>query len=210
MSLDPSTSDNAGPLETPDLVLSANGEDEKIEQNRTLVFSVYKEVWDEFHKWKVEDCEQQLRLLEQPLPPQNVAESTKRSSSAFRTDLDSSEPGEIEIIYICDTEDDIPQDMRSATVLTCEHVSLKPPQDFKPHPRYESCTASVQTIAFRETSAAYEEAFSAPYVPYADSNDPNWNIKRYLDQFESFAWERLVDPDGKRLPFLLSWLMRAH
>ena len=56
MSLDPSTSDNAGPLEIPELVPSSNGDDEKIKQNRTLVYSIYKEVWDEFCKWKVEDC----------------------------------------------------------------------------------------------------------------------------------------------------------
>ncbi len=198
MSLDPSTSDNTGPLGAPDLVPSPNSDDEKIQENRTLVFSVYKEVWDEFYKWKVEDCKQQLRLLEQPLPPPNVAESTKRLASAFRTDLDGSEPGDVEIIYICDTEDDVPPDMNSATVLTCEDVSLKLPLDFKPHPLYESCTASVQTIALREGSAAYEEAGTAPFIPYADSDGPNWNVKMYLKQFEGFAWERLADPDGKR------------
>ena len=199
MSLDPSTSDNTGPLETPDLVPSPNSDDEKAEENRALVLSVYKEVWDEFYKWKVEDCKQQLCLLEQPLPPQNIAESTKMLASAFRTDSDSSEPGEIEIIYICDTEDDVPLDMSSATVLTCEGISLKLPLDFKePHPRYESCTTSVQTIALREGSAAFEEAHTAPFIPYADSDDPNWNIRRYLQQFVGFAWERLADPDGKQ------------
>lgn len=202
MSLDPSTSNSTGPLVTPDLVFSPNSDDEKIQENRTLAFLIYKEVWDEFNKWKVEDCKQQLRLLEKPLPPSNVAESTKRLASAFRTDLDGSEPGDVEIIYICDTEDDIPLDMSSATVLTCKDVSLKLPPDFKPHPPYEACTASVQTIAPREGSAAYEEAVTAPFVPYADSDDPNWNIRMYLKQFEGFAWERLTDPDGKRFrPF---------
>lgn len=206
MSLDPSTLDNTGPLGTPDQVPPPNSDDWKIQENRTLAFLVYKEVWDEFNKWKVEDCKQQLRLLEQPLPPQNVAESTRRLASAFRTDLDGSEPGDVEIIYICDTEDDVPLDMSSATVLTCEGVSLKPPPDFKPHPPYESCTASVQTIALREASAAFEEAEIAPFVPYVDSEDPNWNIRMYLNQFESFAWERLGNPDGKRfhLPFDLA------
>ena len=199
MSLDSSTSDHPDPLGIPDLVPSPNSDDEKIQENRTLAFLVYKEVWDEFHKWKVEDCKQQLHLLEQPLPPPNVAESTKRLASAFRTDLDSSEPGDVEIIYICDTEDDIPLDMRGATVLTCKDVSLKLPPDFnKPHPPYESCTASVQTIALREASAAFEEAETAPFVPYADSDDPNWNIRMYLEQFVGYAWERLTDPDGKR------------
>jgi hypothetical protein len=198
MPLDPSTSDNTGPLGTPDLMPSPSSDDEKIQENKTLAFLVYKEVWDEFNKWKVEDCRQQLRLLEQPLPPPNVAESTKRLASAFRTDLDGSEPGDVEIIYICDMEDDIPFDMSNATVLTCEDVSLKLPLDFKPHPPYESCTPSVQTIALRETSAAYEEITVAPFIPYADSDDPNWNIRRYLKQFEGFAWERLTDPDGKR------------
>lgn len=201
MSLDPSASDNTGPLGTPDLVPSPNSDDEKIQENRILAFSVYKEVWDEFNKWKVEDCKQQLRLLEQPLPPPNVAESTEKLMSTFRTDLNGSEPGGVEIIYICDTEDDIPFDMTwsGATVLTCEDVFLELPPDFKPHPPYESCTASVQTIALREASAAYEEAETAPFVPYADSDDPNWNIRTYLNQFVGFAWERLADPDRKRL-----------
>jgi hypothetical protein len=195
MSLDTST-DNTGPLGTPDPVPSPNSDDAKIQENRTLAFLIYKEVWDEFNKWKVEDCKQQLRLLEQPLPPPSVAESTKRLASAFRTDLDGSEPGDVEIIYICDTEDDIPLDMSCATVLTCEAVSLKLPPDFKPHPPYESCTPSVQTIALRE--ASYEEAEIAPFVPYADSDDPNWNVRKHLEQFEVFAWERLTDPDCKR------------
>jgi len=210
MSLDPSTSDNTGPPGTPDPVPSPNGDNEKIQQNRTLAFLVYKEVWDEFYKWKVEDCKQQLRLLEQPLPPPNVAESTKGSVSAFRTDLDGGEPGDVEIIYICDAEDDIPLDMSGATVLTCEGVSLKLPPDFKPHPPYESCTTSVQTIALRETSAVYEEAGIAPFIPYADSDDPDWNVGLYLRQFEAFAWEGLADPDGKRFRLPLRWLLRAH
>jgi hypothetical protein len=111
--------------------------------------------------------------------------------------LDGSEPEAVEIIYICDTEDDLSLDMRSTTVLTCEDISLKLPPEFKPHPLYESCTPSVQTIALRE--AAHEEIETAPFVPYADSDDPNWNIKKYLDQFASFAWERLGDPDGNQL-----------
>jgi len=197
MSLDPSTSDNSGPLETHDPAPSPNSDDERIQENRTLAFSVYKEVWDEFNKWKVEDCKQQLRLLEQPLPPQNIAESTKRLASAFRTDSDGSEPGDVEIIYICDTEDedDIPVNMSSATVLTYEDVFLKLPPDFKPHPPYESCTASVQTIALREANAVFEENGIAPFIPYADGL--NWNVRMYLNQFESFAWERLADPDCK-------------
>ena len=198
MSLDLSTSDNTGSLGDPDIVPSPNGDDEKIQENRTLAFSVYKEVWDEFYRWKVEDCKQQLRLLEQPLPPPNVAESTKRLASAFRTDLEGSEPGDVEIIYICDTEDDIPPDMSSATVLTCKNVSLKLPPYFAPHPVYESCTASVQTIALRVGSAAYEESAIAPFIPYAESEGPNWNVRMYLKQFEGFAWENLTDPDGKR------------
>lgn len=211
MSLDPYASDNTGPPGTPDPVPSPNSDDEKIQENRTLAFIVYKEVWDEFYKWKVDDCKQQLRLLEQPLPPPNVVESTKRLGSAFRTDLDSSEPGDVEIIYICDTEDDVPFDTSSTTVLMCEGVSLKLPPDFKPHPPYESCTPSVQTIAFRQGSAAYEDLWISPFVPYADSDDPNWNIKTYLQQFEGYAWERLADPDGKRFRLPpLSWLMRAH
>jgi hypothetical protein len=200
MSLDSTASDDTGPVATPDLVPSPNSDDEKIQENRTLAFLVYKEVWDEFNKWKVEDCKQQLRLLQQPLPPPNVAQATRKLASAFRADLYRGEPWDVETIYICDTEDDIPLDVSRATVLTCEDVSLKLPTGFKPHPPYESCTASVQTIALREGSAAYEELVALPFIPYADSDDPNWDTKKYLNQFESFTWERLTNPDGRRLP----------
>ena len=203
MSLDPSTADNMGPLGTPDLVTCPENDNEKIQENRALAFLVYKEVWDEFYKWKVEDSKQQLRLLEQPLPPPDVAESTKRLKSTFRADLGGSEPGDVETIYICDTEDDVPLDVNSATVLTCKSVSLKLPPGFEPHPPYESCAPSVQTIAIREGSAAYEEFEIAPFIPYADSDDPNWNIRKYLDQFRAFAWERLTDPDRKLFPLYL-------
>ncbi len=196
-----SLADNTDPPATPELVPSPNSDDEKIQENRTLAFLVYKEVWDEFYKWKIEDCRQQLRLLEQPLPPPNVAEATKTLASAFRTDLDGGEPGDVEVIYICDTDDDIPLDVRGATVLTCKDVSLNFPSDFEQHPPYESCTASVQTIALREASTTYEEAGAVLFIPYADSDNPNWNIGKYLEQFEGFAWERLTDPDGRR--FLL-------
>lgn len=208
MSLDPSTSDNTGPLGTPDLVPSPNCDDEKIQENRTLAFTVYREVWNEFNQWKVENCKEELRQLKQPLPPPHVAESAKRLASDFHTDLDGSEPGDVEIIYICDMEDDIPLDMRSATVLACEDVSLELPPDFEPHPPYESCTASVQTIALRVGSGAYEEAITAPFVPYADSDDPNWNIRMYLHQFDGFAWEKLADPDLEVIQF--EALRRLH
>jgi hypothetical protein len=187
MSLDASTSDNTDPLATQDQVPSSNEDDEKIQENRTLAFLVYREVWDEFNKWKLEDCKRQLRLLEQPLPPPNIAEAAHKMASAFLTDGDES--GDVEIIYICDTDDDIPLDVGGATVLTCETVSLKLPPDFAPHPPYESCTPAVQTIALREN----EEQL--PFIPYAD--DPTWDIGMYLSQYEAFAWENLVDPDGR-------------
>ncbi|KAF8466499.1 hypothetical protein DFH94DRAFT_781237 [Russula ochroleuca] len=198
MSLDASTSDNTDPLATQDQVPSSNEDDEKIQENRTLAFLVYREVWDEFNKWKLEDCKRQLRLLEQPLPPPNIAEAAHKMASAFLTDGDES--GDVEIIYICDTDDDIPLDVGGATVLTCETVSLKLPPDFAPHPPYESCTPAVQTIALREN----EEQL--PFIPYAD--DPTWDIGMYLSQYEAFAWENLVDPDVEVIQFEV--LRRLH
>ncbi|KAH9988149.1 hypothetical protein BJV77DRAFT_1023147 [Russula vinacea] len=198
MSLDASTSDNTDPLVTQDQVPSSNEDDEKIQENRTLALLVYKEVWDEFNKWKIEDCKRQLRLLEQPLPPSNITEAAQKMASAFRTDGDDT--GDVEIIYLCDTEDDIPLDVGGATVLTCEAVSLKLPPNFAPHPPYESCTPSVQTIALRET----EEQLS--FIPYAD--DPTWDIKMYLNQFGGFAWEHLVNPDVEVIQFEV--LRRLH
>lgn len=198
MSLNASTSDTTGPFATPELapesVHSSDGDDETINENRTLAFFVYREVWDEFNKWKVEDCKQQLRLLEQPLPPPDVAESARKTTSAFRTD--GGEPGDVETIYICDTEDDVPLDVGGATVLTCEIVSLKLPPEFAPHPRYEACTPSVQTISIRVDNDLHE---TVSFVPYAD--DTTWNVREYLNPFVSFTWETLVDPDGK--PFHL-------
>jgi hypothetical protein len=190
MSLDASTSDNTGPFATPDPVPSPNSDEETIKENRTLAFLVYKEVWDEFNKWKVEDCKRQLRLLEQPLPPPSVSEAAKKMASAFHAD--GGEPGDVEIIYICDTEDDVPLDVGGATVLTCEAVSLTSPPNFEPHPTYESCTPSVQSIAIR---VAYDLHETVHFVPYADNH--TWDVREHLNQFAIFAWENLADPDGR-------------
>lgn len=199
MSLD--TSDNAGPWATQTLVSSASSDDEnKVGKNRTLVFQIYKEVWDEFNKWKVEDCKQQLLLLQKPLPPPEAAEAAMKTASTFRT----GEPGDVEVIYLCDTEDDVPLDAGGTTVLTCESTVLELPPDFAPHPRYESCTPSVQTISLRVDSVAYDEVETAPFVPYAD--DPTFDTKGYLNQFDLYAWERLVDPDGRRFTLVVPLL----
>ena len=186
MSLDASTS-NITRLATPESVPSSDSDDEILSDNTTLAFLVYKEVWDEFNKWKEEDSKRQLRLLEQPLPAPHVVETIKKMASAFRTD--ESEPDDVEIIYICDTEDDIPLDVGGATVLTCLPVPLTLPPNFLPHPPYESCTPSVQSITPRENDSG-----SVPFVPYAD--DPTWDVEAYLHHFAKFDWEKLVDPDG--------------
>jgi hypothetical protein len=181
------TLDNAGVNLTQEPSLTG---DDNNEENKALAFRVYKEVWDEFNKWKVEDCKQQLLLLQKPLPPREITETTLRISSALRP----AEPSEVEILYLCDTKDDVPLDAGAATVLTCKAIPLEPPNDFAPHPRYESCTPASQTIALRMGSAAHDELDVAPFVPYAD--DAAFNAREYLSQFRRFAWEELVDPDG--------------
>ncbi|KAI0297413.1 hypothetical protein BC826DRAFT_165885 [Russula brevipes] len=189
MSLD--TADDTGPPATPTLV-SPSGE------NTALAFRIYKEVWDEFNKWKVEDCRQQLRLLQKPLPSPEAAEAATEMAPTFRT----GEPGDVEIVYLCDAEDDAPLEASGGTVLTCNAVDLKLPPDFLPHPRYESCAPSPQTIGIRVTSAAFDEFGKAPFVPYADDPTFNANFARgYLRQFPSFAWEELVDPDVEEIQF---------
>jgi hypothetical protein len=192
-------SDDLSPSVTPIQVSPGSSHDDKEEQNRTLAFRVYKEVWDEFNKWKVEDCKQHLLSLQNPLPPPEVAEATSRVAST----LCSGESGDVEIVYLCDTNDDIPLDVDGATVLLCKAVPLELPDQFEPHPRYESCTPSVQTIALRVGSVAHEELDVVPFVPYA--NDPTFDAKEHLGQFERFAWENLVDPDGE-----LHTLMRDY
>jgi hypothetical protein len=193
MSFDTSD-DEAEQLE--DLIVVPSSIDDENE-NRALAFQVYEKVWNEFSKWKAEDCKQQLRLLQKPLPPPEVAEATRTMTSAFRT----GEPGDVETIYLCDTEDDVPLDAGGATVLTCNTTLLKFPYNFEPHPRYEFCTTSVQSISIRVESVEYDEIGTAPFVPYAD--DPTFNARAYLGQFQQFAWEYLANPDGR--PFNLPW-----
>ena len=163
------------------------------DETRALVLGVYKEVWDEFNKWKVENCEQQLLLLQKPLPPPGAADDALLEAS----DLRDGEPGEVEIIYLCDSEDDIPLHPGGSTVLMCETDHLELPPDFAPHPRYESCTPAVQSIAIRPGSSAENDLDVLPFIPYAD--DPTFDVKAYLGMFEFFAWEHLGDPDGMQL-----------
>jgi histone-lysine N-methyltransferase EZH2 len=174
------------------ILLSSSSIGDENEKNRALAFRVYEEVWNEFNKWKAEDCKQQLRLLQRPLPPPEVAQAAQRMTSVFRT----GGPGDVETIYLCDTEDDIPLDSGGATVLTCNTVPLKLPEKVnEPHPRYEFCTPSVQSISFHVESAAWDELETVPFVPYAD--DPTFNARGYLRQYAQFAWEYLGDPDGR-------------
>jgi hypothetical protein len=190
------SSDEAGSLEVLTLLSSSSIDDEN-DQSRTLVFRVYKEVWDEFNKWKAEDCRQQLHHLQKPLPPPEVAEATRTMASAFRV----GEPGDVETIYLCDsdTEDDddeIEIEAGGATVLMCENDLLKFPKEIAlPHPPYEFCTPSVQSIAIRMESAAFDEIDTVQFVPFAD--DPAFNTLEYLSAFKFFAWQVLADPDGR-------------
>jgi len=182
------TLDQTNPREDVTLTSSSS----ILEGSNDLVFRIYKEVWDEFNRWKAEDCRQQLRLLQRPLPPPNVAEATRMMASALRT----GDPDDVETIYLCDTDDDIPLDAGSATVLTCEDVILEFQEPVtEPHPRYEFCTPSVQSIALPIESVASDELETVPFVPYAD--DPDFKAEAYLGQFRFFAWEHLADPDGK-------------
>ncbi|KAH9047475.1 hypothetical protein EDB83DRAFT_1463014 [Lactarius deliciosus] len=165
------------------------------DESRALAFQVYKEVWDEFNKWKQENCKQQLLLLQKPLPPRTAAEDALLEASTLR----DGEPGEVEIIYLCDSEDDVPLHPGGSTVLMCETVHLEPPSDFAPHPRYESCTPAVQSILLRPGSVAEEELTILPFVPYAD--DPTFDAKGYLGVHERFAWVELGDPDVEVIQF---------
>src|ERR1700761_9534486 len=102
----PPISSEAGPSRlgsvTPTLVPSDLPMNRDPTESRALALQVYKEVWDEFNKWKVENCEQQLLLLQKPLPPPAAAEDALLEASNLR---DGGEPGEVEIIYICESED---------------------------------------------------------------------------------------------------------
>ncbi|KAI9444046.1 hypothetical protein H4582DRAFT_2095391 [Lactarius indigo] len=174
----------------PDLSLTRDPD-----ESRALAFQVYKEVWDEFNKWKVENCKQQLLLLQKPLPPPAAAEDALLEVSNLR----DGEPGEVEIIYLCDSEDDIPHHPGGSTVLMCETVHLELPTDFTPHPRYESCTPAVQSMVLHVGSAAGEELVILPFVPYAD--DPTFDAEAYLGVHNRFAWEELGDPDVEVIQF---------
>ncbi|KAH9965543.1 hypothetical protein BGW80DRAFT_755949 [Lactifluus volemus] len=167
-------SDDLDPSVTPIQVSPRSSHDDEEEQNRTLAFRVYKAVWDEFNKWKVEDCRQHLLSLQNPLPPPEVAKATSRVAST-----------------VCSTSLVTSKSFTSATRTMTSRLT--------PHPRYESCTPSVQTIALRVGSVAHKEFDEAPFVPYA--NDPTFDAKRYLGQFEQFAWENLVDPDVEVIQF---------
>jgi hypothetical protein len=199
------SSSEAGPSSsgspTPTLMPSEAPMSRDPAETRALAFGVYREVWDEFNKWKVENSERQLLLLQKPLPPPGAAEDALLE--AF--DMRDREPGEVEIVYLCDSEDDIPHHPDGSTVLMCETVHLQLPPDFAPHPRYESCTPAVQSIKFRPGSAAEDEIDVLPFVPYTD--DPTFDTKAYLGLFSFFAWEYLGDPDSMHLALTYLWLL---
>ncbi|KAI0259724.1 hypothetical protein BC834DRAFT_604325 [Gloeopeniophorella convolvens] len=175
-----------------------------IEATKEQVLRIYKEVWDEFRRWKVDDCRQQLLLLQRPLPPPGREDPW--TDSAPR----AGEPSVVEVSYLVSTDededddDDVPID--EALRHTCKTVTPWSEGVFTPHPRYEACTPSVQNIAARVGSAAHAEFYVAPFIPYVD--DPKFDPSPWLMQFDRFAWEELGNPDVEVIQF--ETLRRLH
>ncbi|KAG1759494.1 hypothetical protein EDD22DRAFT_905831 [Suillus occidentalis] len=72
--------------------------------------------------------------------------------------------------------------------LEMEEIFVDP--TFEAHPPYESCPPVNQSVRFvvHETAA---------FIPYGD--EENFPVMEYLDQFQSFAWEKDFDPDSEMI-----------
>lgn len=159
---------------------------------RELGLKMYKEVWKQFYEWEPRECRQIIHALAGRRIPGEKEKYNKAIDQLLDPDalqdsemqIDSNEPNQPLLIV---TQYDA-EGRGISYPLEMEEISVDP--TFEAHPPYESCPPTNQSIRFsmRET---------VPFIPYGD--EEGFPVMEYLDQFQSFAWEKDFDPDSEMI-----------
>lgn len=185
-----------------DLQLSARGDSndrterddffEETHNRRTaeikdIGMDVFSEVWSEFYRWELVECQQ---LLDELKPGAGPPESNHNLYALLNQPL-----GDVDLEI--QTEDhsgtaeiyDINGDCTVVRVVS-EEISSN---DYQSYPTYESCTPTSKNLALRRD--ALTEAQHLQFIPYAD--EPDFDAIQYAEHSEEFAWQvDWKDPDG--------------
>lgn len=159
-------------------------------QLRELGLKIYKEVWKQFYDWELREC----RHIIHALAGQRIPGEKEKYNRAINRLLDLGALQDSEM-QIDSTHPNKPSlvvsqyDAEGQSIsypLEMEEISVDP--TFEAHPPYESCPPINQSMRFIVHEAA-------TFIPYGD--EENFPVMEYLDQFQSFAWEKDFDPDCK-------------
>jgi histone-lysine N-methyltransferase EZH2 len=159
-------------------------------QLRELGLKIYTEVWKQFYEWELRECRQIIHALAgQRIPGEN--EKYNKAIDQL-LDLGALQDSEMQIDSKNPNKPSLVVSQYDAEgrgisyPLEMEEISVD--ATFEAHPPYESCPPINQSVRFhvRETAA---------FIPYDD--EEKFPVMKYLDQFQSFAWEEDFDPDCK-------------
>ncbi|KAG1730324.1 hypothetical protein EDB19DRAFT_1740854 [Suillus lakei] len=158
---------------------------------RELGLRIYKEVWKEFYEWEPRECQQIIHAFAGRRVPGGREKYNRMIDQLFDPALqdldmqiDSENPNQPLLVV---TQYDA-EGRGISYPLEVEEISVDP--TFEAHPPYESCPPINQSIRFgvHETAA---------FIPYGDEDD--FPVVKYLDSFQSFAWEEDFDPDSEMI-----------
>lgn len=157
-------------------------------QLRELGLKIYTEVWKQFYEWELRECRQIIHALAGQRIPGEKEKYNKAIDQLLdlgalqdsEMQIDSKNPNKPSLVV---SQYD-PEGRGISYPLEMEEISVD--STFEAHPPYESCPPINQSVRFhvRETAA---------FIPYDDEEE--FPVMKYLDQFQSFAWEEDFDPD---------------
>jgi hypothetical protein len=168
---------------------------EELEKIRSIVFSVYQTVWDEFHAFEYTSSEQYLRGLAGQKKKTHVKHNycfglnevgNYTSNTALSLD-GRGVPDEDEVftVYSFSESSDLPVFSSTLQVISCPRLE----DFFIPLPTYESTQAIPRNIHHGDDPDAL------PFIPFAD--DTNFNYRNYVQDHKSLLWQSNPrSPDG--------------
>ena len=156
---------------------------------RSLIESVYREVWNEFYAWEQPYSARVIASLAGTSDRQKVLDVTSRADSESLCDLvvdPQTRPSEPIVVETYNEDGSV-----TVTEVPCEELPIY--VDMAPHPSYDHCTPMIHSVSF----SAEERPDLIAFIPYAD--DPEFPLEEYAQEFAEFAWQddshEFRDPD---------------
>ncbi|ETW75672.1 hypothetical protein HETIRDRAFT_422355 [Heterobasidion irregulare TC 32-1] len=156
---------------------------------RSLIESVYREVWNEFYAWEQPYSARVIASLAGTSDRRKVLDVTSQAGSESLCDLvvdPQTRPSEPIVVETYNEDGSV-----TVTEVPCEELPIY--DDMTPHPSYDHCTPMIHSVSF----SAEERPDLMAFIPYAD--DPEFPLEEYAQEFAEFAWQdnsrEFRDPD---------------